>query len=309
MHNITVLFIGSEETAKLLGNKGTVSDIELRDYGKGDRMITVIRPITYPDKIKTLIQSIALSDYAIIELERIDKYLAEIIISLDLLKIKGSFIYSVNNQVLIDELKPLIKGTFLESYDFKLIKGNEDVASLKQELISLESKTGDDTLVLIDHAFNVSNVGLVVLGMLRSGELSARDQCVLQPGRKLIQVKSIQCMDKDLKSIKAPARVGLSLKNCQLDDIARGSIIVKNEKPELLKIKGKFYKNNYYKDNLSKDEQVLLINSLNSSQGLIKELGSELTIELQKPLVIIEPRTLLLNPNSKGLRVIGYLTT
>lgn len=298
MQDFTVCFIGTDETFKLLGIKATISDIAITHYEKGEKVLSFVKPIGFPDKVKPLIQSLQLSNYIIIELTAIDKYFAEVIVAVDLVKKPGIFIVSSKNQFLISQLNDLIKGTSLEKFEIKTINDNKDISSLKQELIEKNAELTQESLVVIDHFFNIKNVGLVVLGFLTGGELTSRDSVFLYPGKKQVQIKSIQCMDKDYKEIKGRARVGLALKNCDIEEIQRGSILSKSEKQEITKLEGKIEKVKYYKD---EPKQIIAVNNMLSASGTITDKG----IELQSPILKIDPKTILIDPNAKALRIIG----
>lgn len=307
MKDYTVCFVGTDDTYKLLGKSASASDIEFRHYTKGDKTVTFVSPKGFPEKIKPLIQALNIADYLIIELKSIDKELAELMVAADLLKKQGIFIVSQADQILLNQLSDLIKGTVFENYEIRILKSNEDLVNLRALLLEKESVTKDNLEVIIDQAFEVKNVGLVVLGYITGGRLSARDQCLLYPGKRLIQVKTIQCMDVDCKEITAKARVGLSLKNCKIDDVSRGCVIVKDELKELNELSGNLTKVKYYKEELKPGSQVIAVNNLLSVTGLIKKTNPDLIIELQKPIVKTMNETVLIDPDSKSLRVIGLV--
>lgn len=307
MKDITVCFIGSEETAKLFGKSATQSDLEFRHYTKGDTVLTFIRPIGYPEKLKPLLQALGMCDFVVIELNNVDKYLAEVILSADLSGKKGLFLVPVANSAMGEQLKNLIKGTSLEHYELRFVRSNDDISQLKQDLSQLNFNYKDELLITLDHAFNVKDVGLVVLGFINGGSVEARQNVILYPGRRDVQVKSIQCMDVDYKSIKAKARVGLALKNCRLEDIDRGSVLVAKPLTEISELTGKLKKIPYYKDEFKVGMQVTVLNGLYATTGEVMEAGETVKLKLIKPIVKIESRSFLLNNQTQGLRLIGAL--
>ena len=59
-------------------------------------------PITFPDKIQSLMQAINIAEYAILNVTKIDKYLGEQIIALDAVRFtKGFILHSYE----VDEVK------------------------------------------------------------------------------------------------------------------------------------------------------------------------------------------------------------
>jgi len=289
--NIPICFIGSDETVNLLGTKATVSDLEFRHY----KELTIIRPISFPDKFKTLVQAVNLSEYVVIELSEVDKFFGEIIILLDLLKKKGEFIVSVEKQYLIDQVKSILKNTSLD-YEFRIIKSNDDIKELKQDLLKIKPRYGDKPLVIIDHFFNVKNIGTVALGFIKGGSIKVKDKFTLLPGGKSIQINSMQSMDVDYKELNVPARVGVSLKNCGIEDLERGSVLTQDLQ-ETTEFKGELIKTPYHKSDVSK---AMIINGLIARQATIND-----KVVLDKPITLLGD-TIVYDDNMSP-RVIGII--
>lgn len=297
MKDLCVCFIGSNETAKLLANKSSLTDIEFSHYAKDKDVLTIIRPVGFPEKIKSLIQAINLSEYVVIELDVIDKYFGEVMILLDLLGKKGEFIVQLNKQYVQAQVQALIKGTKIENYKFRLINNNEDIKALKEELLAITPAYGTEPLIVIDDFFNVKGVGTVALGFTKGGTIKAKDTLTLQPGNKKIQINSIQVMDVDYREMSTPARVGLALKNCDITDLERGSIISKGL-PETKEITGTLIKSKYCKKDIT--GQLMIINGLLSIQADVKENKATLpkAIPLITDSIIFDPTS---NPRILGI--------
>jgi selenocysteine-specific translation elongation factor len=154
-------------------------------------------------------QAINISEYAILNVTKIDKYLGEQIIALDSMDFKDGFIlhsYEVDEQ----KLKALIKNTSVSNFKFL-----DSIDQLKQEMDRLESRGYDDgsspPIIPIDHAFDVKGVRTVVLGVVKQGVVKVYDQLKIMPSGKDIVVKSIQMHDDPVDESKSPARVGLAI--------------------------------------------------------------------------------------------------
>ena len=132
MKDVCITFIGSKDTAKLLGNEATVSDLEFRHYTKSDKTLTFVRPLG-PEKIKPVIQSVNLGEQVVIEVEVIDKFLGELIVLLELLEKKTIFLLNKDKAYLEEQLKGILNGTSFSSA-FRIINDNEDIKALKEEL-------------------------------------------------------------------------------------------------------------------------------------------------------------------------------
>ncbi len=290
MKNVCACFIGSDETARLLGNKATVSDLEFLHYTKSD-VLTIVRPVGFPEKIKTLIQAVNMSDYVVVELDVIDKFFGEVIILLDLLGKPGLFIVPLDKQHLIEQVNG-----FGLNYEFRIINDNDDIKQLKDDLLKIEPAYGSEPLVIIDHFFNIKNVGTVALGFTKGGTIKVKDKFNLMPGGRPIQLNSMQSMDVDYKEINWPARVGVSLKNCDIKDLERGSIL-SNELKEVRELNGEIIKSKFYKGEL---KRFMAVNGLLARQVELKE-----KFELEKPIVITGP-TVIYDDNTSP-RIIGII--
>ncbi len=118
MKSINSVILGdSSGIAKELGKKGTATDIAFYDRKTSDTIYTWTLPITFPDKIQSLMQAINISEYAILNITKIDKYFGEQIIALDSMDFKDGFIlhsYEVDEE----KLKTLIKNTSVSNFKF-----------------------------------------------------------------------------------------------------------------------------------------------------------------------------------------------
>ena len=117
MKNINFVLLGDASFAEELGKKGTTTDISIYDKKTSDAILTWTVPITYPDKIQSLIQAINIAEYAILNVTKLDKFVGEQIIALDHLSMSQGYIlhsYDVDQ----DRLKSMIKTTEIKNYDF-----------------------------------------------------------------------------------------------------------------------------------------------------------------------------------------------
>lgn len=305
MNCVIASFVGKNDAADGFGKKGTRSDLQFYNVKGRDKALILIHAFSFPEKIVSLIQAINLSNVFLVQVGVIDASLGELIIALKILRKKTYFLLEHKNEYLKEQLIPLINGL---DYEIKIINEQKDLAVLRDELLDLNFNNEGDSITEIDHFFNVKNVGVVALGVLKQGVLNARDQAVLHPQRKEIQVKTIQVMDEDLKTVSAQSRVGLSLKNCRVDELSRGSIIAKGELSVLNHIKGRLIKNEYYKRSINQGEQLTIIHGLQQITCLVEEVNNEkISLNLLKPLTKFFTHTLVLRPEEKGLRIIGEL--
>ncbi|HMK48070.1 MAG TPA: EF-Tu/IF-2/RF-3 family GTPase [Methanocella sp.] len=251
---VNAALIGGEQSGKTtlalkLGKKGTESDIVLYNFVKGNNILAVIDPVGYPKSPKPLINAANMSDVIVfcVDAKGLDARAGECIIMLDLLRPKHGLITitkaDTSNPYAIDELKNkirlLAKGTILESWEIlpTSTKSFEGVDRLKEILFEIDNQLKEESKALndeparvpIDHHFNVTGVGTVILGYVRQGTIHVREKLLVWPIKQEAEIRSIQMNDVDVKEAPAGSRVGLALKNVQSKDLDRGYILSKNE--------------------------------------------------------------------------------
>lgn len=307
METITVAFMGKKETANMLGKSSTKSDIEIYHYVNAGKNLVTLSPIGYPEKIYPLFMCLNLADFVLIEINDITKELGETIIASDVLKKKGLFLLDVSKQYLIDKIKEITKNTSLKDWEFLMINNSSEYAKLKERLLSTEVIKSSYAKLPIDHFFNVKNVGVVALSVLQGGEIASRMNITLYPDKKEIQIKSIQEMDVDYTQMKAKSRVGLSLKNCTVEELSRNSILsdkaleVKNELEVTLN------KVAYFKEELKKGAQLTIISGLQEVSCIIEEINGKIKLKCIKPITMTEDKLVLIKKDAEKVRIVGEI--
>lgn len=303
MKSINFVLLGELSIAEELGKKGTTTDISIYDKKTSDAILTWTVPITYPDKIQSLIQAINIAEYAILKVTKLDKFIGEQIVALDHLSMNQGYIlhsYDVDE----DRLKSMIKTTEIKNYDFL-----GDSGELREKISNLEPKGKEGPLVIpIDHAFDVKGVGTVILGVVKQGKISVHDELTILPQGKKVFVKSIQMHDDSVDEATSPARVGLALKGISAIDVSRGDVICD---PAYLttsttSIKAKFKKNPYFKEEMGETHTYLLAVGLQLKPVKIRFLQDQIELELLKPLVFSpDQHFVVIKPDAGGVRVCG----
>ncbi|MGH9923638.1 MAG: EF-Tu/IF-2/RF-3 family GTPase, partial [Nitrososphaerales archaeon] len=268
-----------------------------------DTIYSWTAPITFPDKIQSLMQAVNMAEYAILNVTKLDKYLGEQIIALDSVEFRDGFILHSYD---IDEtkLKTLIENTSLSN--FKFLDGLDQ---LKQSLTNIKPKSSTGSLIInVDHAFDVKGVGTVLLGVIKQGRVKIYDELTLLPTGKSILAKSIQMHDDSVHGSESPARVGLAIKGATADEISRGDIICP---PDTINVSSgslsaKFTKSSFFKADLAENQTYMLSIGLQIKPAKIKQTGDSLEITPEKP-VAYRPGQIcvLLKPDSQGTRIVG----
>ena len=229
MGNITVAVVGALDYAANIGKKGTSTDITFYNLKKGEDTVTLIEPSRYPERLAPLFYAVSLSSQAIVVVDQLDATLGESLVMLQCSVIKSGYII-LRNYLPKEKILPLIKGTSLEAFEFL-----PDDANLLREKLLLEAAkraapevSGSQQtvgIVPVDHAFNVKGVGVVVLGVVAKGIVQKHALLQVLPVGKSALVRSIQKHDDEFDIAGEGDRVGLALKNIEVEDLDRGAVL------------------------------------------------------------------------------------
>ena len=226
MGNLNIAVLGAKDYASKIGKKGTVTDMTFYDHKSGTDSFTLIEPSKYPEKLSSLFYSVAMSEFAILVVDKIDSFLGETIVMTDVLGIDRGWII-LQNYIQPEQLKPLLAGTCLEGYEYK----EDDPIKLREELIAMakaEAKApGEGTCgsCPVDSHFNVRGVGTVVLGSVIDGYFRKHDKMTVFPIKREIILKSIQKHDLDADDGVKGDHVGLALRGIESDELDRGYVV------------------------------------------------------------------------------------
>ncbi len=226
MGNLNIAVLGVKDYASKIGKKGTVTDMTFYDHKSGTDSFTLIEPSKYPEKLSSLFYSVAMSEFAILVVDKIDSFLGETIVMTDVLGIDRGWII-LQNYIQPEQLKPLLAGTCLEGYEYK----EDDPIKLREELIAMakaEAKApGEGTCgsCPVDSHFNVRGVGTVVLGSVIDGYFRKHDKMTVFPIKREVILKSIQKHDLDADDGVKGDHVGLALRGIESDELDRGYVV------------------------------------------------------------------------------------
>jgi len=323
LNSFNFVLLGDTTIANELGKKGTSSDITIYDRKTNEKIISYCFPNTYPEKLQPLLQSIAMSNYAIINISKLDSFLGEQLIAVDIFGInKGFIIYGY--EIDVEKVRNIIKNTSLSSFQIL-----DSLEQLKNSISEMESKTEaesdtetnlndkeDESIpsskacIVVDHVFDVKGVGTVVLGTVKQGEIKTYDELVLSPSSKTVVIKSIQMHDDPVNISKKNSRVGLAIKGASAKDISRGDVITS---PGFAKIAAadfqlRFIKNPYFKEEISETQNYMMSVGLQIRTVKIKVMpDSILSISFEKPLAFVKKDLcILFKPDSKSMRIMGH---
>jgi elongation factor 1-alpha len=110
------------------------------------------------------------------------------------------------------------------------MEGMDDLDELLERLPKTASPADDEFTMYVDRTYNVTGVGAVASGTIRSGQVEAGDELLLGPmqdGRfREVEVRSIEMHYHRVDEAEAGRIVGIALKGVREPDIERGMALL-----------------------------------------------------------------------------------
>ena len=101
--------------------------------------------------------------------------------------------------------------------------------AIKRAAASAARDRSDDLFRLpVDRVFTIKGTGTVVTGTLWSGSIRKDDTVRIEPGEKTARVRAIQAYSRAVEETQPGTRTALALSGVDVDDISRGSTIVRD---------------------------------------------------------------------------------
>ena len=91
--------------------KGTATDLAIYDRKTLDVIYTWDAPVTFPDKIQSLMQTVNIAKYTVLNVTKMGKYIGEEIVALNSLNFRDGFIhpsYEVDEEKLRNSLRIIL---------------------------------------------------------------------------------------------------------------------------------------------------------------------------------------------------------
>jgi|TARA_B100001093_G_C26676127_1_gene948369 selenocysteine-specific translation elongation factor len=231
---LNVAFVGSESLARKIAKKGDVRDIEsyvFKEEKNGEmRIISLLRPLKHPEKIRPLLSVLNVAKIGIIEISKVDAALGEICVSFGCANINEGLVI-INPQdgewVDPDQVRIILEQSGLKNW--QLFEQLPDEHNIREKLFSFMDNIENQksSLILpVDQFFNVKGVGLVAIGYVQSGSVSKHDSIQVLPADENGIVRSLQVMDDDVDIAVSGDRVGLAIRNLREEALHRGCMII-----------------------------------------------------------------------------------
>tara|TARA_B100002051_G_scaffold128636_1_gene122300 strand:+ start:165 stop:1148 length:984 start_codon:yes stop_codon:yes gene_type:complete len=237
MSVLNVALIGSDEFARSLGKKGDSRDIDsyVHKESRGDeiRVISMLRPLKFPDSIRPLLSVLDVARAGLLEISELDASIGEAMVALGCAEIsRGKAIISPKEGSWIDpdQVRVMLDQAGLS--DWGIVDGGVDEHELRSFLFEVQDEmkrpggpSSSPLILPIDQHFNVKGVGLVAIGYVQSGSIRKHDEVVILPADDIGVVRSLQVMDDDVEEAVEGDRVGVALRNLREQSLHRGCMI------------------------------------------------------------------------------------
>ena len=235
---LNVAMFGSDELAKSIAKATDQRDVHTyvhKEYqDEVAKIISIIRPARYPERLRPLLNAISAGRVGIIEVNSVDATLGEVLVAFASSSINlGLVVINPPNDEWIDEemVKKMLAQAGLSKWKFIANDGVEIRNALYQLMEEIEQELVDSAasqlVVSIDQYFNVKGIGLVAIGYVQSGTINVHDELHILPAKASGNTKSLQVMDDDVKQAKSGDRVGIAIRGAKDDSLNNGSINVK----------------------------------------------------------------------------------
>jgi len=232
MGSLVVAVLGALGYGNSLGKKSTSTDITLYDLKRDKDIITFIEPTRYPERLAPLFYATSIAKRAIVIVDELNSNFGECTVMLQCSGLTTGYII-LRNYITQEKIQPLIKGTVLEGFEF--VEDNPIALrerllneASKQDTTTANSETHSSGIVPVDHSFNVKGAGTVILGVVKNGIIKKHEELNVLPGKKTAQIRSIQEHDDEFNQAFEGDRVGLALKNVEVEDLDRGTVLTNN---------------------------------------------------------------------------------
>jgi selenocysteine-specific translation elongation factor len=303
--SVTVAVVGSPGVAKELGKKGTFSDVTLFNEVRDGHATTFVEPTQFPEKLAPLLVTLGMADRCLLVITELTRPVAETIAVVELSELPTTLV--LGPAVGEAEVARVLRGSRLASAPQVPL----DPPHLRETVDGWNAEVREGPVeVPIDHAFPVKGVGTVALGVVRRGTLRAHDRLRLWPDPTLADVRSIQVHDLDRKEAECGERVGVALKDLDVDQVSRGQVMAPEGSlragPELAG--GGLIRCPYYRGDAGPGAQVHVALGLQVVPAALSELSpNSVRLTCDRPVVYAPGKSAILLDLSVpvGPRVIG----
>ena len=235
---LNVAMFGNDELAKEIAKATDQRDVHTyvhkETHDGAVKIISIIRPARYPERLRPLLNAISAGRVGIIEIGSIDATLGEVLVAFASSNIKrGIAVIKPKEGDWVDQemAEKMFQQAGLNEWKFMMPDGLEIRNQLYALMAEIEDELAESAasplVVSIDQHFNVKGIGLVAIGYVQCGTLNVHDELHILPSKVGGNTKSLQVMDDDVPQAKSGDRVGIAIRGAKDESLSNGSMIVK----------------------------------------------------------------------------------
>ena len=233
---LNVAFVGTQDYAKSIAKLNDTRDIESYVYKVVEdgetKIISLLRPLRHPEKLRPLLSVLNVARCGIVEVERVDAAIGEILVAFGCSGIEHGHIIirpAEGEWVDPEQISVIQQQAGLGSWT--LHSNPPDEHEMRKLLFDLFEELDDQSktplVIPVDQYFNVKGVGLVAIGYVQSGIVNKHDKLLALPTSDIGTARSLQVMDDDVDAAIAGDRVGVAMRDMRQEALERGSLLVK----------------------------------------------------------------------------------
>jgi selenocysteine-specific translation elongation factor len=271
LRHIIVAVANDRELASRLGKLGATNGISFYNRKTDSCTYVAIAPSSPAEKFNSVAETISAAKTVIINAANIDKLFAESIIGASL----------IDRKIIIVGPDP---SAMLKEFGIEYECVGEEGLLSRLDALAASDSCGAP-IVDIDRAFNVKGVGVVVLGVVREGNVAAHDTLYSSDGKGIV-IRSIQVQDDDVESAGAGSRVGLAVKGGDANDFRKGDVLSKTLIPHVASIEASIRMNTMVKEKGFDYKELWLVSGFRSSICTVGLAGNDVRIQLQSKLAL-----------------------
>ena len=146
---------------------------------------------------------------------------------LSLLEIQHGIIVLTKTDMVDEDIRSQVKGTFLEDAPLIPVSSytGEGIEELRQEIFRQISLLGGKKLdipfrIPVDRVFSMEGFGTVITGTMIEGQLKEGDEVMLYPGEKMGKLRNIQVHSQSVDTAYAGQRVAVNFSKKAISSVA-----------------------------------------------------------------------------------------
>lgn len=279
MGNIILAIPNDQELAARLGKKGSTNGVTFYNRKDGDSVFAILSPTNAEAKFNAVAEVLTMSDNVVVSTKNIDKLFGESVIGCSLLG--KSIVLTSDNDASAIMQRSGIQSMIL------------DESQILGHFGSAQRGGSGEPVVEIDHSFDVKGVGVILLGIVKSGTLRAHDELFFGTGKK-ISVRSIQSQDQDIKEAGMNTRVGIAIRGAESGEISKGDILSKTEMKKVSKVTARISVSQMVKEKGLDYSELWLVCGFRSSVCRATKVGEDFELSLAAQLALAPGERFLL---------------